>query len=106
MWSSSHGRSRISSRMCLLIRLTAVIMDVLDVLTSSPPDNPAWGLRLCEHTGSGTGTICPALDRLLKAGWISDQWGDPPPYDQPPRRFHEMTSTAASMGPGVPRAPS
>ena len=57
------------------IRLTAVIMDVLDVLTSSPSDDPAWGLRLCEVTGYGTGTIYPALDRLMKAGWIADPGG-------------------------------
>ena len=50
------------------IRLTAVIMDVLDILTDSPPDNPAWGLRLCEVTGYGTGTIYPALERLMDAG--------------------------------------
>ena len=49
------------------IRLTAVIMDVLDVITSSPSDNPAWGLLLCEQTGYGTGTIYPALDRLMKS---------------------------------------
>ena len=35
-------------------------MDVLDVLTNSPSDDPAWGLRLCEVTGYGTGTIYPA----------------------------------------------
>ena len=75
------------------IRLTAVIMDVLDVLTSSPPDNPAWGLRLCQLTGYGTGTIYPALDRLLKNGLISDYWEDPPPQDRPARRFYEITST-------------
>jgi PadR family transcriptional regulator PadR len=75
------------------IRLTAVVLDILDVLTSSPPDDPAWGLRLCEQTGYGTGTIYPALDRLMKAGWISDRWEDPPPADRPPRRFYEMTST-------------
>ena len=75
------------------VRLTAVIMDVLDVLTSAPPDNPAWGLRLCEVTGYGTGTVYPALDRLLKADWISDQWEDPPPEDRPRRRFYELTST-------------
>ena len=74
------------------IRLTAVIMDVLDVLTSSPPDNPAWGLRLCDQAGYGTGTIYPALDRLMKAGWISDHWEDPPPADRPPRRYYEITS--------------
>jgi PadR family transcriptional regulator PadR len=74
------------------IRLTAVIMDVLDVLTNAPSDNPAWGLRLCEQTGYGTSTIYPALDRLMKAGWISDHWEDPPPADRPPRRFYEVTS--------------
>jgi DNA-binding PadR family transcriptional regulator len=74
------------------IRLTAVIMDVLDVITSSPPGSPAWGLRLCEQTGYGTSTIYPALDRLMKAGWISDHWEDPPPADRPPRRYYEVTS--------------
>lgn len=74
------------------IRFTGVIMDVFDVLTSSPPDDLAWGLRLCEQTGYGTGTIYPALDRLMKAGWITDHWEDPPPADRPPRRYYEMTS--------------
>ncbi len=84
------------------IRLTAVIMDVLDVLTNSPPDDPAWGLRLCEVTGYGTGTIYPALDRLLKAGWIQDRWEDPPPPDRPARRYYFITAT----GPGrISRSP-
>lgn len=74
------------------IRLTAVIMDVLDVLTSSPSDNPAWGLRLCEQTGHGTGTIYPALDRLLQAGWITDHWEEPPPADRPRRRYYTVTA--------------
>lgn len=79
--------------MATKIRLTAVIMDVLDVLAASPPDNPAWGLVLCEATGYGTGTVYPALNRLLKAGWVSDFWEDPPPQDRPKRRFYEITST-------------
>jgi PadR family transcriptional regulator PadR len=74
------------------IRMTMVIMDILDVLTSSPPDDPAWGLRLCDQTGHGSGTIYPALDRLMKAGWIEDHWEDPPPADRPRRRFYTMTS--------------
>ena len=74
------------------IRLTAVIMDVLDVLTNSPPDDPAWGLRLCEVTGYGTGTIYPAVDRLLKVGWIEDRWEDPHPADRPRRRYYFITS--------------
>lgn len=75
------------------IRLTAVVMDVLDVLTNSSSDNPAWGLRLCQVTDHGTGTVYPALDRLMKAGWIADYWEDPPPADRPRRRFYVMTST-------------
>lgn len=74
------------------IRLTAVIMDVLDVLTNSPPDDPAWGLRLCEVTGYGTGTIYPALDRLLNVGWVEDRWEDPPPPDRPARRYYHITA--------------
>jgi len=74
------------------IRLTAVIMDVLDVLTNSPPDDPAWGLRLCEVTGYGTGTIYPALDRLMNVGWIEDRWEDPPPRDRPARRYYFITA--------------
>ena len=74
------------------IRLTAVIMDILDVLTNSPSDNPAWGLRLCEVTGYGTGTIYPALDRMLKVGWIEDRWEEPQPQDRPRRRFYEITA--------------
>jgi PadR family transcriptional regulator PadR len=74
------------------IRLTAVIMDVLDVLTNSPLDDPPWGLRLCEQTAYGTGTVYPALDRLLKVGWIEDRWEDPPPADRPRRRYYFITS--------------
>lgn len=79
------------------IRLTRVIMDVLDVLAVSPPDDPAWGLRLCEGTGYGTSTVYPALNRLLKADWIEDRWEDPPPEDRPKRRFYEITSTGREM---------
>ena len=74
------------------IRLTAVIMDILDVITNSPSDNPAWGLRLCEATGYGTGTVYPALDRMLKAGWIEDKWEEPAPADRPRRRYYEITA--------------
>jgi PadR family transcriptional regulator, regulatory protein PadR len=79
--------------MPMKIRLTAAIMDVLDVLAASPPEDPAWGLLLCEATGYGPGTVYPALNRLLKAGWIEDHWQDPPPEDRPRRRFYRITST-------------
>ena len=69
-----------------------VIMDVLDVLMNAPPDDQAWGLKLCEQTGHGTGTIYPALDRLLQAGWIEDRWEEPTPADRPRRRYYTVTA--------------
>ena len=75
------------------VRITHVILDVLDVLSNAPPDDPAWGLRICEQTGYGTGTVYPALDRLMRARWIVDKWEDPPPADRPKRRFYEITAT-------------
>jgi PadR family transcriptional regulator, regulatory protein PadR len=74
------------------IRVTLVIMDVLDVIMNAPEDDPAWGLRICETTGHGPGTVYPALDRLMKAGWIEDHWEEPPPADRPRRRFYAITS--------------
>jgi DNA-binding PadR family transcriptional regulator len=74
------------------IRVTLVILDVLDVIMSAPSDDPAWGLRICEATGHGPGTVYPALDRLMKAGWIEDHWEDPVPADRPRRRFYAITS--------------
>jgi len=72
-------------------------MDVLDVLTNAPPDNPAWGLLICEQTGFGSGTIYPLLDRLMKAGWITDRWETPPPENRPRRRFYEVTSVGRAQ---------
>lgn len=70
-----------------------VVVDVLDVIMSASPDDPAWGLRICEATDYGSGTVYPALDRLMKAGWIQDHWEDPAPADRPRRRFYTITST-------------
>jgi PadR family transcriptional regulator PadR len=74
------------------IRVTLVIMDVLDVVMSAPQDDPAWGLRICEATAHGPGTVYPALDRLMKAGWIEDRWEEPVPSDRPRRRLYTITS--------------
>jgi PadR family transcriptional regulator PadR len=73
------------------IRLTVAVLDVLDVLMNASADDAAWGLRICEQTGLGTGTVYPVLDRLMKAGWITDRWETPAPLDRPRRRFYEMT---------------
>jgi PadR family transcriptional regulator PadR len=74
------------------IRVTMVILDVLDLLMNTPTDDPAWGLKICEQTGRGASTIYPALDRLLKARWIEDRWEEPPPENRPRRRYYSITS--------------
>jgi DNA-binding PadR family transcriptional regulator len=71
--------------------MTMVVMDVLDVIMSAQPDDPAWGLSICEATGHGTGTVYPALNRLLKAHLIEDRWEEPPPADRPRRRYYSVT---------------
>ena len=82
--------------MATKIRLTPVVTDILDVLTAAPPDDPAYGLRICEMTGHGTSSTYPALNRLRKAGWIEDWWEDQP-EDRPKRRFYKITSTGRQM---------
>ena len=69
-----------------------VIMDVLNVIMAASPDDPAWGLRICEAIGHGPGTTYPALDRLMRAKWIEDHWEDPAPADRPRRRLYTITS--------------
>jgi PadR family transcriptional regulator, regulatory protein PadR len=70
-----------------------VVADVLDVIANASADAPVWGLRICEQTGLGSGTVHPALSRLVNAGWIAGNWESPAPADRPRRRFYAMTPT-------------
>jgi PadR family transcriptional regulator PadR len=70
--------------------MTMLLMDILDAVMSAPPDSPAWGLMICEATRHGPSSIYPALERLLKAGWIKDEWEEQP-RDRPRRRFYTVT---------------
>jgi PadR family transcriptional regulator, regulatory protein PadR len=74
------------------LRVTRTIEDILDVLMNMRPEDRVWGLKLCQQTGLGTGTIYPALDRLLNAGWIEDWWEEPQPVDRPRRRYYAITA--------------
>lgn len=69
-------------------RVTDAMRDVLTVIADTDPGTPAWGLSICEATGRGPGDVYPALDRLMKAGLITDQWEDPPPADRLRRRLY------------------
>jgi PadR family transcriptional regulator, regulatory protein PadR len=75
------------------VRMTHVIEDIFGVLISASASDPAWGLRICHMTEHGTGTVYPALDRLLRAGLIEARWEDPAPKDRPKRRYYEITSS-------------
>jgi len=67
------------------IRLNRAERAVLAVITASP----AWGLQICERTGLGIGSVYPALDRLMKAGLVTDRWEKPPPGSTLQLRYYE-----------------
>jgi len=72
-------------------RMTMIVMDILDAVMNAPPDSPAWGLMICEATGHGPSSTYPALERMLKTGWIEDEWEEPQPGDRPRRRYYRIT---------------
>lgn len=61
------------------IRMKPAVRKVLAAVTDAP--EPLTGLAICQQTGLGTGTVYPALDRLMRAALIRDEWTDaqPPP---------------------------
>lgn len=69
-------------------KMTDAMRAVLAAVVDAPEAQPAWGLSVCESTGLGTGTAYPALDRLMQAGLIRDEWETPVPEDRPRRRFY------------------
>ncbi|GAA3948065.1 PadR family transcriptional regulator [Actinoplanes auranticolor] len=76
-------------------RVTASLIAVVDALIAAPEDDPPWGLRLCEQTGYGPGTVYPLLDRLHGLGWVDWRWEDANPQGGKPRRFYTITGTGA-----------
>ncbi|MGW0970246.1 PadR family transcriptional regulator [Streptomyces sp. NPDC002516] len=73
------------------IRLTTTTIRVLEALLAATPDQPAWGLSICQDADLGSGTVYPILERLLAHGWITarEEIGDHP--GRPPRRYYELT---------------
>ncbi|MGD1222441.1 PadR family transcriptional regulator [Streptomyces krungchingensis] len=74
------------------IRLTRPTLEVLKVLLAATPDDPAWGLRICEEADLGSGTVYPILERLVDAGWAvrRAETGEHP--GRPKRYFYELTA--------------
>jgi hypothetical protein len=69
-------------------RMTSALRAVLAAVVDAPETAPAWGLSVCEGTGLRAGTVYPALDRLMKAGLIRDEWEAAVPADGHRRRFY------------------
>ncbi|MFC0601117.1 PadR family transcriptional regulator [Streptomyces palmae] len=59
---------------------------------ASTPDDRAWGLKICEETELGSGTVYPILERMLDAGWITrtEETGEHP--GRPKRYYYELTA--------------
>lgn len=69
-------------------KLSDTMRAVLAVIVDAPGDSPAWGFSACESTGIGPGRVYPALEMLLKAGLIADEWEAHPPSGRLPRRHY------------------
>jgi DNA-binding PadR family transcriptional regulator len=52
-----------------------------------------------EHSGLGSGTIYPILQKLQAAGWVSSSWeeGDPAALGRPVRRYYLLTPDGAEQ---------
>lgn len=79
------------------IRLTRPTIEVLKVLLASGPDNPAWGLKICNEADLGSGTVYPILDRLAEHGWITATAETTPHPGRPARRYYELTAAGRTQ---------
>lgn len=68
----------------------AVLDALIDAVAS---ETPLWGLRICEQTRLGSGTVYPILDRLVQFGWVESYWEAAQPSGRPRRRFYSITGT-------------
>jgi DNA-binding MarR family transcriptional regulator len=71
--------------------MTDAMQAVLAAVVDAPETTPAWGLSICESTGLRSGTVYPALDRLMKAGLIRDEWEVGMTVDGRRRRFYHRS---------------
>ncbi|MEU6676570.1 helix-turn-helix transcriptional regulator [Streptomyces sp. NPDC046853] len=74
------------------IRLTRTTLEVIKVLMASTPDDPAWGLKICEEADLGSGTVYPILERLVDAGWITRYEETAEHPGRPKRFYYELTA--------------
>uniref|UniRef100_UPI003F4937F6 PadR family transcriptional regulator n=1 Tax=Streptomyces sp. CA-136453 TaxID=3240050 RepID=UPI003F4937F6 len=73
------------------MRVTRVMMEVMEVVDQATAEDPAWGLTICRKTGRGPGSVYPALVRLEEIHWIEGRPETPEPADRSPRRYYWAT---------------
>jgi DNA-binding PadR family transcriptional regulator len=61
------------------------------MLAAAEPGEPPFGLRICDLTGLGSGTVYPILDRLERAGWVVGEWEAQQPAGRPRRRSYRLS---------------
>ncbi len=70
------------------LTMTRTVCAVLGVLLAEP----SWGLRICQLTGLGAGSVYTVLQRLERAGWVVGTWEEETPSGRPRRRTYEITA--------------
>lgn len=75
----------------MTLRFTRTLETVVEVLIHADVGEKWYGLRLCEETQLGPGTVYPILERLFRAGWLTFSWETVEPTDRPRRKYFELT---------------
>jgi len=73
-------------------RVTRQTVAVLQAIATA--DAPLWGLHIIDSTGLPSGTVYPALARLLDAGWLTSH-DDEGGHVGAPRTLYTLTSEGA-----------
>lgn len=80
-----------------LVRVTAPLLDVLEVLLQAFDDGAeVHGWAIMKATKRSGPTVYGVVDRLEDAGWISGRWEDENPEpSKPRRRLYRLTPNGA-----------
>jgi DNA-binding PadR family transcriptional regulator len=77
--------------------MTSQTMRILEAMLEDPAGD-WYGLQLSEAAGLKSGTIYPALARLVHYGWLEARWEsiDPSEAGRPKRKLYRLTREGAA----------
>jgi PadR family transcriptional regulator, regulatory protein PadR len=80
------------------VRVTAPLLDVLDVLLGALADGDEMhGWAIARAAGRSGPTVYGVIDRLEDSGWVTGRWErENPQPGKPRRRLYMLTSPGAS----------